>query len=92
MSKDQFTRYDFVACDPLTTSLQHFLGHDCRKVLRHVLKSYASFRVMCVIKEAACDKIAPCKSALRLQTFEVLVDIRVVAKWMSKQKGDLPFY
>ena len=77
------------------TSLRHAyntLGHNCRKVLKHVSKSYDFFRVMCVIKEVACDKIAPCKSALRLQTFEVLVDIRVVAKWMSKQKGDLPFY
>ena len=38
----------FVACDLLTTRLRHLLGHDCRKVLEHVLKSYDFFRVVSV--------------------------------------------
>ena len=38
--KGGFTRYDFVACNLLTTRLRQFSGHDCRKVLEHVLKSY----------------------------------------------------
>ena len=36
-------------CDNLlTTRLRHFWGHDCRKVLKHVLKSYDFFRVISV--------------------------------------------
>ena len=30
------------------TSLQHILGHDCRKVLKHVFKSYNFFCVVSV--------------------------------------------
>ena len=41
--KCRFTRYDFVAYNLLTTHLRHFLGHDCRKVLKHGLKSYNFF-------------------------------------------------
>ena len=64
-TKGRITRYDFVAYNLLTTRLRHFLGHDCRKVLKHVLKSYDFFscRKRCR-KEAACDKIVPCNSAL----------------------------
>ena len=42
-TKGRFTRYDFVARNLLTTRLRHILGHDCRKVLKHVLKSYDFF-------------------------------------------------
>ena len=42
-SKGRFTRYDFVAYNLLVTCLRHILGHDCRKVLKHVLKSYDFF-------------------------------------------------
>ena len=34
---------DFVARNLLTTRLRHILGHDCHKVLKHVLKSYNFF-------------------------------------------------
>ena len=46
--KGRFTRYDFVACSPLTTRSRHLLCHDCRQVLKHVLKSYNFFRVVSV--------------------------------------------
>ena len=36
-SKGRFTRYDFVAYNLLTTRLRHILGHDCRKVVKHVV-------------------------------------------------------
>ena len=49
-----YTRYDFVARNLLTTRLRHFLGHDCRKVLKHVWKSY---NFLGVVQEVACDKI-----------------------------------
>ena len=48
LPKGRFTRYDFVACDLLTTRLRHILGHDCRKVLKHVFKSYNFFCVVSV--------------------------------------------
>ena len=46
--KDDSTQYGFVACNFLTTYKRHFLGHDCRKVLKHVYKSYNFFRVVSV--------------------------------------------
>ena len=59
--KMRFTRYDFVACDELTTGLRHELFRlnqtynslttvvyvtkkRCRKILKHVLKSYNNRR------------------------------------------------
>ena len=35
----------FVAYNFLMTRLRHFLGHDCPKVLKYVLKSYDFFFV-----------------------------------------------
>ena len=43
--KGRFTRYDFVACDKLTTGLRqaYDMTYDCRSVLKHVLKCYDIF-------------------------------------------------
>ena len=40
-----------------------FYGHNCCKVLEHVLTFFSHKHV---VKEVACDKIVPCKLALRL--------------------------
>ena len=59
--KGCFTWYDFVAYNLLTTRLRHILGHDYRKVLEHVLKSYDIFSCR---KQVACDKIVPFSSGM----------------------------
>ena len=51
--KGRFTRYDFATCILHTTRLQHFLGHNCRKVLKHVLKSYDFFHVIYACREGS---------------------------------------
>ena len=51
--KGRFTRYDFVA----SNSLRHFLGHDCRDVLKDVLRSYNFFRVVRRLRAAKSHRV-----------------------------------
>ena len=55
---------------PYDTLIQHILGHDCRKVLEHVLKSYDFFSCR---KEVACNKIVPCKLAFKMLAYVVVI-------------------
>ena len=55
-------------------TLRTLLGHDCLKVLKHVLKSYNCF---CVVKEVACNKIAPFKLPFILHSSTIIIHINV---------------
>ena len=51
--KGRFTRYDFVACNLLTTRLQH--EKSCR-ILKHVLKPYDSRGLKSVVRRLHATK------------------------------------
>ena len=60
--------------DTLMTRLHHFLGHNCSKVLKHILKSYNFFQLFLQLfsccKEVACDKIAKTQGKCTLGLIE----------------------